>query len=104
MMRLEKNSRFKSFFKVKAFEWCDLTNGRMKANSMVKNFIDSISTRLPAAMKKCPIDGQMSVFNVPLKNQMMKIFPPGLYRISAHGYIDEDPLVFFFSILIKLEN
>lgn len=102
-MRLE-NSRFKSIFKVKAFEWCDLIAGRVKPNALVKTFIDSIKTRLPNAMKKCPINGHMSAFEVPVKNKMLRIFPSGIYKISAHGYMDDDPNVFNFVILMKMEN
>lgn len=103
-MRLENSSRFKSIFKVKPFEWCDLISGRTKVKGVVKSFIDIVRDRLPDGMSKCPLVGQMSAFNVSIKNKMMKIFPSGVYKISAHAYTKEDPNVVYFKILLKLDN
>lgn len=103
MMRYEKSS-FRSIFKVKPFEWCNIISGRSKPNALVKTFYDSIRSKLPATMISCPLHGQITAFNVPIKNKMMKIFPAGIYKVSAHGYSDMDANIFYFSLLIKLEN
>lgn len=103
MMRYEKSS-FKSIFKVKPFEWCSIILGRNKPNAIVRTFIDSIRSKLPDTMVRCPLHGQIAAFNVPIKNKMMKIFPAGIYKVSAHGYSESDSNIFYFSLIIKLEN
>ena len=96
--------RFKSIFKVKAFEWCDMINGKIKIRGMLKTFMDMAIDQFPYGVKKCPIEDKIATFIIPINNKFLKILPTGVYKMTAHGYSKEDHNIFYFSLLLKIDE
>jgi hypothetical protein len=103
MMRNEKN-RYRSVFKVPPTEWCSIVSKRSRPNALVKAFLDIVRERFPKNIQQCPIDGKVEALNVKIRNKMLSIFPPGIYKFSARAYDDEDDNILTIAVTVKAEN
>ena len=66
--------------------------------------MDLAIERFSIGARQCPIEGKIETYNTRIDNKFMKIFPSGIYKLSAHAHSKEDNNVFAFSFLIKVEN
>lgn len=79
-------------------------NGKAKSNVLVKAFLDTVRQRIPQNLLRCPLQGEIRAKNILLSNKMLAIFPSGFYKISAHGYNEEDDNIMSIALLVKIAS
>lgn len=97
-------SQFKPLFKSRPIEWCSLVSGKSSANPIVKTFIKANLDKLPAVVRKCPMEGRLDLKNIVLNSRVMAILPLGIYRIQARSFDKIDKEIMVFSTLFKIDD
>jgi hypothetical protein len=60
-------------------EWCSLVGGKVKANRLTKIFVDQFRDKLPKAVRKCPISGELKLLKFKNILEKFKIFFYGFF-------------------------
>lgn len=81
---------------------CSLVGGKAKPNRLVKTFIDQFRDKLPKSTQKCPIDGQITLVDLQLRNKMFSMFPNGAYIISVGVSDDVDKFILYVEIKLNI--
>lgn len=92
IVELMTGDKFQQLFKFADIDWCKFMKKGSKAGAVLKLIIDAVkssSSGPSSLLHRCPYSGPHAA-NISVSTSVLRIIPPGLYRLTCLDTIDAD--------------
>lgn len=97
--------KFREIFKAPWINWCEIMENTTKYSSiyMVKIGILFFKSKFPEIFRKCPFRSfEMHKSNLTFDNNIVAVFPAGIYNASLILKYKNDVILFEFGFIVEL--